>query len=83
MVRGLLNRRPMTCIYCGLNTDGGRNHQTMAACVEALTVEAERLRRDVRMREMAGRKGERIAPRAPVHQQPSGLAAAPRTMLLR
>jgi hypothetical protein len=75
----------MTCIYCGLTTDGGRNHQTMVACVEALTLEADRLRRDVRMRDSAEQKGTRVAAaRVPVHQHPSAAyTAAPRTILLR
>jgi hypothetical protein len=34
----------MTCTYCGLQTDGGRNHGTAEACVQALEAETQRLR---------------------------------------
>jgi hypothetical protein len=34
----------MVCSYCGLPTDGGQNHGTTEQCVQALDMEARRLR---------------------------------------
>jgi hypothetical protein len=34
----------MVCSYCGLPTDGGQNHGTTEQCVQALAIEARRLR---------------------------------------
>jgi hypothetical protein len=34
----------MVCSYCGLPTDGGQNHGTTEQCIQALAVEAQRLR---------------------------------------
>jgi hypothetical protein len=39
----------MTCTYCGLPTDGGRNHGTAEGCVQALEAETRRLRDGVQL----------------------------------
>ena len=47
----------MTCTYCGLPTDGGRNHGTAEACVRALEAETQRLRDGVLLAHLpAGRE---------------------------
>lgn len=38
----------MLCSYCGLQTDGGKNHGTTEACIHALAEETRRLKADVR-----------------------------------
>jgi hypothetical protein len=64
----------MTCTYCGLPTDGGRNHGTAEGCVHALEAETRRLRDGVQsMRPAAGQETKvwKIGPPQAVNEPPA------------